>query len=29
VLETSANAEVNDRLLEEVNTLVEETKYYR
>jgi hypothetical protein len=28
-LETSANAEVNDRLLEEVNTLVEETKYYR
>ena len=28
-LETSANAEVNNRLLEEVNTLVEETKYYR
>ena len=29
LLETSANAEVNTRLLEEVNTLVEETKYYR
>ena len=28
-LETNANAERNDRLLEEVNTLVEETKYYR
>lgn len=28
-LETSANAEVNNRLLEEVTTLVEETQYYR
>ena len=28
-LETSASAEKNDRLLEEVNTLVEETKYYQ
>lgn len=28
-LETSANAEANTRLLAEVNSLVEETKYYR
>ena len=28
-LETSASAEVNNRLLEEVTTLVEETKYYQ
>ena len=28
-LETSANAEMNNRLIEEVTTLVEETKYYR
>lgn len=28
-LETSANAEVNNRLLEEVNQLVDETKYYQ
>lgn len=28
-LETNASAEVNNQLLEEVNTLVEETKYYR
>ena len=29
LLETNANAEVNTYLLEEVNALVEETKYYR
>ena len=28
-LETSANAEVNNHLLAEINTLVEETQYYR
>ena len=28
-LESGANEQSNDRLLEEINTLVDETKYYR